>query len=84
MIENDFGKLYVGISNDARERVYTHNTNRGALFTKGKAKFKLVFKEEYDTLAEARQREIQIKKWRREKKEKLNGLYQKGLPTKMK
>lgn len=40
----------------------------GAEFTKGKAKFYLVFSEKYNTLNEARKREIQIKKWRRDKK----------------
>ncbi|MDE2018904.1 MAG: GIY-YIG nuclease family protein [Patescibacteria group bacterium] len=83
MIKNDFDKLYVGISGNANKRVHTHSSNRGARFTKGKAKFRLVFKEEYETLAEARKREIQIKKWRREKKEMLVEKYRKGLPTKM-
>ena len=82
MIRNDFNKLYVGISGSFDRRIDTHNANRGARFTKGEAKFQLVFKEEYQTLIEAREREIQIKKWRREKKEMLIEKYKKGLSTK--
>lgn len=81
--KNDFGKLYVGITENPKDRIYYHNAERGAHFTKGKAKFGIVFLEEYLTLAEARKREIQIKKWRRNKKEVLIERYQKGLPTKL-
>jgi len=83
MTNNDFGKLYVGITENPKNRIYYHNAKRGAQFTKGKAKFEIVFRESYATLAEARRREIQIKKWRREKKEVLIERYQKGLPTKL-
>lgn len=83
MIKNDFGKLYVGITESLGSRLYYHNTGQGAQLTKGRAKFKLVFHEQYDTLAEARKREIQIKKWRRDKKEMLIERFSKGLPTKL-
>ena len=83
MIKNDFGKLYAGITEDLSKRLYHHNTKQGAGFTKGKAKFKPIFHEQYNILAEARKREIQIKKWRRDKKETLIERFQKGLPTKM-
>ena len=65
MIKNDFGKLYIGITGDPRVRAKDHNTGRGARSTKSKAKFNVVFLEEYSTLSEARRREIQIKKWQR-------------------
>jgi putative endonuclease len=81
MIKNDFEKLYVGITNDPHVRTKDHNMGRGAKFTKGKAKFKTVFLEEYATLTEARRREVQIKKWRRAKKEALIERYRKWLPT---
>jgi len=81
MIKNSIGKLYVGISNDPESRVLYHNNNAGARFTKYRPDFKLVFLEEYETLAQARQREIQIKKWRREKKEYLIEKYRLGLDT---
>ncbi|KKR00367.1 MAG: GIY-YIG nuclease superfamily protein [Candidatus Nomurabacteria bacterium GW2011_GWD2_39_12] len=83
MIKNDFGKLYVGITENLKERLYYHNSKTGAQFTKGKAKFRLVFSEEYNTLAEARKREIQIKRWRRDKKEKLIDFYGQNISTKL-
>ncbi|MDP2946266.1 MAG: GIY-YIG nuclease family protein [bacterium] len=62
MIKNTKDKLYTGVSGNLPKRVYYHNTNRGALFTKSQAvlrdKFKIVFYEEYQTLTEARKREI--------------------------
>lgn len=83
MIKNDFEKLYVGMTDNPNGRIIYHNTDRGARFTKGKAKFRMVFSEGYVTLTEARRREIQIKKWRREKKEMLIERYHKGLSTKL-
>ena len=83
IIKNDFGKLYIGITEDPESRLCYHNKKQGAQFTKGKAKFNIVFSEPYKTLTEAREREIQIKKWRRDKKEMLVERYRKGLPTKL-
>jgi len=82
IIKNDFGKLYVGITENPKARLHYHNSKMGAEFTKGKAKFWIVFLEEYITLIEARKREIQIKRWRRNKKEMLIDLYNKGITTK--
>ena len=83
IIKNDFEKLYVGITENPKARLYYHNSKMGAEFTKGKAKFRIVFLEEQGNLAEARKREIQIKKWRRDKKEMLINLYNEGIPTKL-
>jgi len=82
MIKDSHENLYVGITENLKNRLYYHNTNQGAQFTKLKAPFTLVFTEEYKTLIEARKREIQIKKWRRDKKELLIVRYAKGLSTK--
>jgi len=70
MARNTNNKLYVGVSKHPYFRLKEHNTQRGSIFTKF-GNFKVVFQEEYSTLPEARKREIQIKKWRREKKEAL-------------
>jgi len=83
MIKNQYGKLYTGITESLKDRLYYHNTKQGAQFTKSQSKFYFVFSEEYKTLAEARNREIQIKKWRRDKKELLIERFQKGLSTKL-
>jgi putative endonuclease len=63
--------LYVGCTADFDKRVQRHKGGDGAEFSKRNKTFQLVYKEEYSTLKEARQRELQIKKWRREKKENL-------------
>ena len=68
MIKNSIGKLYVGITENPVDRISYHNQKRGAKFTKYVPDFNIVFLEQYRTLAEARKREIQIKKWRRERK----------------
>ncbi len=82
MIKNSDQKLYIGITDDPQQRVREHNTSRGARFTKYIQTFEIVFLEDYQTLAEARKREVQIKKWRRDKKDVLVTRYQAGLPTK--
>jgi len=76
-------KLYVGISKHPHFRLEEHNTQRGSVFTKS-GDFKIVFQEKHSALSEARKREIQIKNWRREKKERLIERYRQGLPTKIK
>ncbi len=89
MINNSANKLYIGISKNPEERVAYHNSKQGARFTAstslstGKSDYEIVFLEQYQTLSEARRREIQIKKWRREKKDNLVNRYQQGLPTKI-
>lgn len=83
MIKNKNNKLYIGVSANPEQRLLYHNTKQGAEFTKNNANFSIVFLEEYPTLTKARQREIQIKKWRREKKEILIDRYNKNLPTKL-
>jgi putative endonuclease len=83
MIKNSYGNLYVGITDNPERRLKEHDTHQGAGFTKNKDAFKIVFLEPKNSLAEARRREIQIKKWRRDKKEKLIDLYNKNIPTKL-
>ncbi len=74
--------LYIGVTQNSEKRITLHDTGRGANFTK-RGSFSIIFLEPYKTLAEARKREIQIKKWRRDKKEMLIERYRKGLPTKL-
>jgi len=81
MIRNTYDDLYIGITENPEQRLKYHNEHRGALFTRRDVKFKIVFLEKQATLAEARKREIQIKKWRRDKKEDLIKLYKQGFPT---
>ena len=83
MIKDSKGNLYIGVTKNIKQRLLHHNNGQGALFTKSKSKFSVVFQKQYDSLAGARKREIQIKKWRRDKKEMLIEKFQKGLPTKL-
>ena len=83
MIKNAYSNLYIGITDNPERRLKEHNTKQGAGFTKNRDEFKIVFLENQNSLKEARSREIQIKKWRRDKKEKLIDLYNKGISTKM-
>ena len=82
MIKNSADKLYVGITENPIERLRYHNAKQGAKFTKYIPDFKIVFLEKHETLESSRKREIQIKKWRRDKKEFLIERYSNGLPTK--
>jgi putative endonuclease len=83
MIKNSYNNLYIGVTDNPERRLLEHNSKRGSVFTKARHKFLIVFLEEQKNLAEARKREIQIKKWRRDKKEKLIDLYNKGIMTKL-
>lgn len=81
MIKNSYGNLYTGITDNPERRLKEHNNRLGADFTKNRDKFEIIFLEKHISLKEARSREIQIKKWRRDKKEKLMNLYSKNIPT---
>jgi putative endonuclease len=83
MIKNSGNKLYIGVTTNPHRRVNYHNGKRGASFTKYISDFRIVFLEKYKNLALARQREIQLKKWSRVKKEFLIKRYKQGLKTTM-
>lgn len=67
------GSYYTGITIDLKKRLRQHNgkLKGGAVYTRNKRPVKLVYKEEYKTHLEASRREIEIKGWAREKKERL-------------
>jgi putative endonuclease len=61
--------LYVGSTNDLEKRLHQHNNSKsGAHYTKIRRPVTLKYKEQFETLKEARSRESEIKRWRREKK----------------
>ena len=69
------GNLYVGSTNYPSQREERHNTERGARYTKIHGGGKIIYTETFFTRTEAMQREKQVKKWSRIKKEHLiNGL----------
>lgn len=65
--------LYCGQTNNLKRRVHEHNfdRSRSAKYLRAKKPVKLVYSEEYSTLQLAMQREIQLKKWPRAKKDTL-------------
>ena len=64
--------LYVGCTNNLERRLEQHNNSKwGAHYTKLRRPVTLKYSEKFKTLKEARQREAEIKGWRREKKLKL-------------
>ncbi|MDP3875046.1 MAG: GIY-YIG nuclease family protein [bacterium] len=61
--------FYVGCTNNIERRLNQHNDSKwGAHYTKIRCPVVLRYKEEFNTLREARKRELEIKGWRREKK----------------
>ena len=61
--------LYVGCTNDLEKRIKQHNESKwGAHYTKIRRPVLLKYRKEFNTLIKARQRESEIKGWRREKK----------------
>lgn len=61
--------LYVGCTNNLERRLEQHNNSkRGAHYTKIRRPVILKYSEKFETLKEARQREAELKGWRREKK----------------
>jgi putative endonuclease len=61
--------LYVGCTNNLEKRLEQHNNSKsGAHYTKIRRPVKLLYSETFQTLKEARGRELEIKSWRRAKK----------------
>ena len=61
--------LYVGCTNDLERRLEQHNNSKqGAHYTKIRRPVILKYSEQFKTLKEARQREAEIKRWRRGEK----------------
>ncbi|MCP4633141.1 MAG: GIY-YIG nuclease family protein [candidate division Zixibacteria bacterium] len=62
---------YVGLTSDINKRLEKHNSGKGASWTATRLPIKLVYKEKYEIKSEALNREQQLKKWSRAKKEAL-------------
>ncbi|NDK08338.1 GIY-YIG nuclease family protein [Candidatus Gracilibacteria bacterium] len=63
---------YCGSTNDIEKRLHEHNNLKsGAHYTKIRRPVEIVYKEQFETLSEARKRECEIKKLSRIQKETL-------------
>lgn len=63
--------LYTGWTTDIEKRVKSHNSGKGAKYTRGRGPVLLKYFETFETRSEAMKRECEIKKLSREKKLKL-------------
>ena len=61
--------LYIGVTNDLKRRMYEHKNKLIEGFSKKYNLSKLVYFEQTNDIYTAINREKQLKKWRREKKE---------------
>lgn len=65
-------RYYTGITTNPNKRIIKHNTGKGSRLAQQQGPFSLVYvSPPFPNKSEARKREIQIKGWSREKKEKL-------------
>ena len=63
--------LYCGSCKDLVAREAAHNAGKGAKYTRSRRPIRMAYSEEFPTLAEAMKREAEVKKWRKEEKERL-------------
>lgn len=63
--------LYTGWTTDLKKRIKTHNSGKGAKYTRGRTPVKLIYYEKYDDKLIAQRREREIKKLKRDEKIKL-------------
>lgn len=63
--------LYIGVTSDLYGRIYEHKTLKGSAFTSKYKCFDLLYYEFHETIVGAIDREKNLKKWKREWKDKL-------------
>ena len=68
ILSSPTGTLYIGFTNDLIRRVYEHKEKLVEGFTKKYDIHRLLYYEEFGDVHEARDRERQLKGWRRKKK----------------
>ena len=62
------GSLYTGYTTDVKKRLYTHNTGKGAKYTRARLPVKLLYKESYPDKPSAMSAEALFKKKSRQAK----------------
>ena len=79
ILTNDYGNMmYIGVTNNLERRIYEHKCEMNDGFTKSFHIHKLVYYEECSEVKAAIEREKQLKKWSRTKK---NALVEKMNPN---
>ena len=62
---------YVGKTNDLYTRLTEHQSGVGAEYTAARRPVQMMYAEEHSTIRSAKDREMQLKRWSRSKKEAL-------------
>ena len=75
------GTLYCGFTNDLTRRLKTHNSGKGAKYTRSRLPVELVWYEEWASKEEALRREWQIKQLSRSEKLELVNSFSKDHPA---
>ncbi|MBQ6415660.1 MAG: GIY-YIG nuclease family protein [Butyrivibrio sp.] len=65
------GSFYCGYTNDLEKRIKTHNSGKGAKYTRARLPVALVYYEKFQTKEEAMSREWHLKRLTHSQKEKL-------------
>ena len=68
MLRCSDGSLYVGSTRDLATRLHQHQIGMGAIHTRARRPFELVWHEEYENVGLAFSREKQIQNWGRAKR----------------
>jgi putative endonuclease len=76
MVECGDHSLYTGYTTDLTRRVRTHNSGKGAKYTKSRLPVRLVYYETYEEKSLAMKREYQVKQLSRKEKLKLIQVFQ--------
>ncbi len=63
--------IYCGITKNPKKRMEQHRKGQGSKYVNSRLPLELVYLEEHEDRSEAMQREAEIKKWSKKKKEKL-------------
>lgn len=63
--------LYTGITTDVEKRFQTHQSGKGAKYTRGRRPLEVVYRELCGTHSDALKREREVKQLSREEKQKL-------------
>ena len=71
--------LYTGITNNLPKRLEMHESGQAAKYTKGRSPFKLVYQEFFENRSLSTKRESEIKKFKKEDKNKLIEGYRSSL-----
>ena len=65
------GSLYTGITTDLEKRIHTHNSGKGAKYTRSRKPVELVYQEDCSDHSAALKRELEVKALTKDQKLKL-------------